>query len=839
MNKARNVEVATQDPDFEPAHPSAGGVVDCLHCALPIPSSLRARGESFCCSGCARVHALLNAAGLTRYYDLRPDRGVPVATLRPDSYAWLDAQRGNAGPSGDRPASLSLDVQGIHCAACIWLLRELLQRKAGGIDLRLNPSLGQAELTFEPHRFDLRAYLREAETFGYRFGPRRKGGASISHGMLLRLGVSAAAAMNVMIFSICFYAGLGPSEASLYHLFGKLNLALTTLAVLVGGWVFVRAAAQGLRRGVVHLDLPIALGIVLAYAGSVYAYRHAGPEATYFDTVAAFITLMLVGRLLQERILERNRNSLLAGEGIENLHTRRFENGAVVSIPASSIQTGDELWIVPGDILPVEATLESASGAVSLDWITGESEVQSVLRADRIQAGAFNAGRTTLRVHAEQGFDCARLHELLRAPILAEQNDGGGAGARWWRRLGTVYVLGVLLLAIAGFVSWIPQGFEAAARVTVAILAITCPCAIGLGVPLAHEMVHLALRRQGIFLRRRGFLDRALGIRKVLFDKTGTLTLGELTLTEEAAASLQALAPADRRLLYRMAIRSNHPTSRSLARALSPLIGREPAVPATEIEADDAILETPGHGLAWSRIDGHYRLGRPGFALAAVAPDSAAEGRGPAAPSSGSADEGATIFSKDGRPLARFLFDEEVRSDARVEIERLLESGYQVHLLSGDTSAKTSRLAERVGIAPENALGDLSPEAKAARVRAITSHDTLMVGDGINDAMSFDAATCTATPAVDRPALPARADFYFLGEGIAAVRRALDAAHHLRAVTRANLLFALAYNAFALALCFAGWISPLMAAILMPASSLTVVGHTTWRLTGRRLSWMS
>ena len=413
----------------------------------------------------------------------------------------------------------------------------------------------------------------------------------------------------------------------------------------------------------------------------------------------------------------------------------------------------------------------------------------------------------------------------MRAPILTDEaGDVEDSAARWWRRVGTIYVFGVLLLAAAGFGIWIPKGFEAAARVTVAILAITCPCAIGLGVPLAHEMVHVALRRQGIFLRRRGFLDRALGVRKVLFDKTGTLTLGELRLTEEAGRALLALDPASRDLLHRMSLRSNHPASRAIARAI--LEGQTAAsADPMRVDDEDAIVETPGSGMSWARTDGAYRLGHPAFALAMDRDDVSAAGE--------------TVFSKDGRALARFTFDEEMRADARAEVRRLTELGYEIHLLSGDASAKTARLAERAGIPAGNAAGDLSPEAKAERVRAISRGDTLMVGDGINDAMSFDAATCTATPAVDRPALPARADFYFLGEGIGAVRRALESARRLRAVTRANILFALAYNAISLAFCFAGLISPLLAAILMPASSLTVVGHTTWRLTGRRLSWMS
>jgi len=791
--------------------------VSCRHCGLPVPPERVARGDGFCCAGCARVFELIHGAGLDRYYDLRGGAGVPPGDVRAGSYAWLDPLLARGDPDATRPRTLALDLQGVHCAACVWLLRELFLRRAGAVELRVNPSRGMAELTFVPSRFDLAAYLGEAEHFGYRFGPRRKEERPHSSGLLVRLGVSVAAAMNVMLFSIAFYAGLSPADGPLYVLFGRLSLALTALAVVVGGWVFFRAAIAGLRLGVVHLDLPIALGIVLAFAGSVWAHVAHGPRAAYFDTVAVFVSLMLVGRFLQERALERNRAGLLASDGVEVLLVRRARGGELETVPASLVAAGDDLLVVPGDLVPVAGVVLGAPGEIALDWISGESEVRAVAAGDEVPAGAFNAARTALRVAAMEEFAASRLHGLLAAPACEGSSRSLGAASSWWRRLGTVYVVAVLALATIGFFAWLPRGLEPALRVTVAILVVTCPCALGLALPLAAELTTVGLRRGGVFLREPGFLDRALRVRTVLFDKTGTLTRGRLALQPAARDALAALPAGERAVLAAMAARSNHPASRALAADLGgEVAGESPA-------GIDGLEESPGQGLEWRRDGRTWRLGRPAFAV-------------PGTPGAG---EGETWFSADGRRLAVFAFHEEVKADVAAELAALVARGLDVRVLSGDGADKVQAVAAAIGLAGDRAEGGLSPEAKAARVRALDRHNTLMVGDGINDAPAFAAAFCTATPAVDRPQLPARADFYFLGDGISAVRRALEAASAWRRVVWANLAFALAYNVLALGLSFAGLVTPLLAALLMPASSLTVVGHTIVRLAGRRHAWRS
>jgi P-type Cu2+ transporter len=790
------------------------GAPGCRHCGLPIPRERRALDEAFCCAGCARVHDLLVAGGLERYYELGGGSGAPPAELHPGGRAWLGPLLMAADPR--RAQTLRLDVQGVHCAACVWLLRELFLRRDGAIELRVNPAAGGAELIFVPGRLDVQAYLDEVERFGYRFGPPRGRHPLHSRALLLRLGICAAAAGNVMLFSFSLYAGLGPGDGALYPLFGALALALTAIAVLVGGSVFFRAALAGLRLGVAHLDLPIALGIVLAFAGSLYAHFTRGPQAAYYDTVAIFVTLMLLGRFLQERVLERNRASLLASEGLDTLTVRRLRDGALETVDAARVAPGDEVLVVPGDLVPVAAVALGRGGVVTLDWITGEPEPLAVGAGDMVPAGAFNAGRLGLRVAAVEPFAASRLHALLAGG--GESERPLGPAALWWRRLGTTYVTAVLALAALGLLLWLPHGLEAALRVTVAVLVVSCPCAIGLALPLAYELSHAGLRRAGVFVRRPGFLDRALRVRTVLFDKTGTLTRGRLSLRPDSLAALLRLDAEARSVLATMAARSNHPASRAVAEALGGEAGR--------LASDaDGVEELPGLGLYWRRGEVEWRLGRPELAAPGLA--------------AGASADGETWLGRDGKLVARLAFVEQMRADVREEIGELIGAGLEVRVLSGDQPARVRAVAVAVGLAEALAEGGLDPEAKAVRVRSLDHHDTLMVGDGINDAPSFAAAYCTATPAVDRPHLPARADLYYLGDGIGAVRRSLAAALRLRRVVWANLAFAVAYNLAALLLALSGRVTPVLAAVLMPASSLTVVGHTIVRLAGRGAAWKS
>ena len=750
---------------------------------------------------------LIHEQGLHDFYRIKRGSTSPPLPRGADSLAWFDAMKAEATQEGDIQRFV-LDIQGVHCAACVWLLRSLVARAEGGIDLRVNSSLGRATLVWSVKQGDPREFLREAQAFGYRFGAPRRAPANELRSLTIRLGLSVALAMNVMVFMSTFYLGL-PPESRLGDLFGWLSFGLTTVAVAAGGSLFIASAARALRVRVLHFDIPIALGIVSAYVGSLWAFVTAGPAAAYFDTVAIFIALMLAGRWLQATVIARNRRLLLDETGVDSLHTRRLEGSHVLAIRADRVRVGDELLIAVGDLVPVTVTALDR-GVVSLDWITGESRPVAVGVGDRVAAGTLNAGGAPLRVRAEGTVRDSALSSLLE-PV----HECPPGADRWWERISRVYVLAVLGLALAGFTAWSFVEPSRAVFVAVAVLVVSCPCAFGIAIPLARELVIQRLRRAGVFVRRLDALDRVQGVRNVVFDKTGTLTDGRLTLTAGGRRALAELDEGDRDVLERMVATSNHPVSRALHGVLTHVRSDTPGSPA--VDGGSAVIEVQGEGLAWSSPGGvTYRLGRRSFACGDSGDGGGAE---------------ATMLTRDGVLLASFELEENLHADVVAELAALRDDAYETFLWSGDRADRVARIADAAGVSADRAAGELTPDQKGQLVTSL-GDDVLMVGDGVNDSHGFRAALASAAPISPHAAAAGLADLFYTGRGIAAVRRTLLAARLLRRVTRETLTIAIIYNAFVVGAAMLGRVTPLIAAIVMPISSALTALYVTRRITG-------
>lgn len=784
--------------------------LECLHCATRLSED--AEG-SFCCSGCAFVYALIHRENLGRYYELRGSRGMPLFGLgaRAHDTKWVEPIEAELAQV-EGVTRIDLDVQGLHCTGCVWLIDAVFQKQEGAVDVIVNPALGKARLGVRAG-FSLRSFVETIEKFGYRFGPPVKGEARRSSDLLIRMGITIAIAMNSMIFAISTYAGL--TEGSLARLFHTLNFGLSLVSIAVGGTVFFRSAWHGLRRGLLHLDLPIALGIIAAFSGSVWSFFQRGSTSSYFDTLNIFIALMLVGRFLQERVLERNRRYLLSNDGVESLLSRRIggEGSSVSVISCTEIQKGDTLLIVPGDLVPVTSKLEASRASFSLDWINGESRPRDFTSEATIPAGAFLAGAQAVTVRATEDFSASSLVELLRSPVVRDAD--GPRTTAFWQRLTKGYVLAVLLAGALGFLfGWLRSGeIGHSLDVLTAVLVITCPCAFGIATPLAYEMVQNGLRKVGLFVRSPGFLDRATSVRRVVFDKTGTLTTGTLELANREA--LDALDKEERLVLYNLAARSHHPKSQAVSRALA-------NDPSLSFDASFHVTEEAGRGLSLEHRGREYRLGAP--AWVSRREDDA---------------QGDIAFGEGGRTLARLFTVEELREDASSEISKLRQDGYEVFILSGDSEARVKAMAETCGVEPSHAIAGQSPHDKAAFLRSIDRGDTMMIGDGINDSLVVEEAFASGTPAIDRPFMAARSDFYFVTAGLRPIRMALEASQRLHRVVRRNLGIAITYNVGAVGLAWAGLMTPLMAAVLMPISSIVTLMATVVSLSGRDASWKS
>ncbi len=796
--------------------------VACDHCGLPVDVV----GERFCCDGCANVYELLHAEGLGRFYDLRRGVGRPLddAPTRAAG-AWLELLESELEVAADeRPLEtfhVALDLDGLHCGACVWLIEKTFARTAerAGTPGRVsvNPALARVSLSLSP-RFPLRAWLDELTRFGYRSGPASDDDARTrSSGLLIRSGLCLALAGNTMLLSLAEYAGL--SGGMLARHVHAMTFGAATLSVLIGGSVFFRSAFASLRAGVLHFDVPIALGLGLAYAGAALRFLLGDGQTPYLDTVAVFTAFMVLGRYLQERALERSRRRLLSDDSYRTLLTRRLVKPTQGEelVPCEALEVADTIVLRRGDLVPV-AAWACASTACSLDWIEGESEPRRFEEGTCIPAGAFYLGTAPARVIASERFaDSAVLRLLQRDRQTTPRQDV------FWSLLSRYYVMGVLAAAVAAFALAYVRSASLmdALSVATAVLVVTCPCAFGIAVPLAHELAHSELRRHGAFLRRPGVLDRLLAIRRVVFDKTGTLTTGALQVVAAVGNATTAvdagLDRAAQSALMALVGAQDHPKSVALRKSLR-------AAP-YDAEIASRVVEVAGRGVEVEHHGALYRLGAPAWATPVATPDHVD-----------------LVFARSGEPLLALTTHETVRPGAAQLMSDLRKRGVTPYILSGDRQARVDALAEAVGMMPASgpeaagtAVGDASPDDKAAFVRALGGEGTLMVGDGLNDALALDLAGVSATPASDRPFVASRCDFYLTSHGLDGIRDAIDIARHLRRVVRVDLAIAVLYNVGAVAVAMSGAMRPWLAAILMPASSLLTVVFTVHAMTrGRR-----
>jgi Cu2+-exporting ATPase len=865
-----------------------------------------ARTSGFCCAGCAYVFRLVSEGGLDRYYRLKDKVIAPAGSglFQPRDFGWLEemqrkaegtATRAGVGAPGYQRLEMVLDLQGISCVGCVWLIEKLFAREPGARRIEIDAQLGRIRLTWESGEFAAPRFARTLQSFNYFLGPPGPDVAAPpeSRDLAKRIGLCTAFAMNIMLFTLPTYFGM-ENSFPYARLFGTLAMVFGTLSFLAGGGYFLGRAAGAIRARVLHIDLPIALGILGAYAGSVYGWLAMDGRLVYFDFVGSFILLMLVGRWAQVAAVERNRRRLLRNQlGLPAVRVYDADGGVrpeptfsdasrqtigasslaipIGESPASrllpsppekvfihnqgpaswqrsrsggakaplvaveALRVGQVFGIPMGHTVPVDGRLVAQDGVFTTAWINGESAPRLFHEGQRIPAGAMNVTRGEVRLAALQTWSESLLAKLLQGEVRP------GFRHRRFERIIQGYLAGIIGLALAAGIAWAVASGDAhrALAVALSVLVVSCPCAIGLALPLADEMAVTALRRAGVYVRENDLWARLGRVRKIIFDKTGTLTLESPGLANPE--ELEALAAADQSALLALVRDNPHPVSLGLYEVL--LLGGAGGG-AASVPAETDVYEEIGYGVGLRSGGNRWTLGRPGWRGApegsaspgvAGQPDSERrEEAGKETPfvingtdHAGDREAGQTEFCRNGAVLARFRFADTVRADARVEIAALRAAGRQVFILSGDHQAKVDAMTRELGLPPEHGAGDVSPEGKADWVRRYDDRDTLMLGDGANDSLAFASAHCRGTPMVHRGALESKADFYYLGRGIGGIRQLLAVDRRRARTQRWVLGFAVAYNLIAVGFAAAGHMNPLLAALLMPASaliSLAIVG---------------
>ncbi len=767
---------------------SAIATTICVHCGTPFrPTPQRAE---FCCAGCQFVNHLLHKRGFEEFYHYG-ERKSPAGNFvfHERDLAWMKEIRENAEASAATTAVATMDIQGISCAGCVWLLERVFLEHRGAVSCRVNSTSGTMRLEWSKGECDLEAYAGDVRKFGYLLGPADISQPASTRPLARKLGLCGALALNAMLFAMPRYLGLEPGDA-LSHLFDVISLGIATASIAIGGGYFFRRAITALKSGVLHIDLPISLGLLVAYTGSCIAWVNRTSSFAYFDFVSIFTFLMLLGRWLQERAVENNRRRLLAMK-LSPGKVDVLNGGARQEAAAETLVAGDRFALAKGKILPVRSRLLSDRALVALNWITGEPAPREFLRGGILPAGARSLAPTDVEFESLEPWESSQLAGLMKVESGMTWRNAG------MQKLISSYLGIVLVLATSGFCVWGIAGgdWTRAAQVLVSVLVVSCPCAIGVALPLLDDIAAARLQKSGIYIREGSLWARLRHVKNILFDKTGTITLETLALSNPQA--LAALTQEEKSVLLLLVRSSLHPVSACLREALLPS-GTEPAESASEA------VEVTGFGLEWTNADGLWRLGRSSW--------------------SGGKTAGATTFTLGGRELAAFSFSEALRPGAVDVLAALRDGGRGIFLLSGDDAGRVGRMAYDLGLTEGHAFGSLTPQGKADLVRSRWAGNSLMIGDGANDSLAFDAALCRGTPSVDTGLLEHKADFYMPGSGLGGLEALFHAARMHEWTSRAVFAFAITYNAVAVTASLAGLMNPLVAAVIMPLSSLASVG---------------
>ncbi|MCC7459951.1 MAG: heavy metal translocating P-type ATPase metal-binding domain-containing protein [Proteobacteria bacterium] len=751
---------------------------ECKHCGDKIPTYRKE--NNFCCNGCELVYGLIHAENLGRFYDLKADRKLQPKILffkRKQNMDWVSSLDIDSSPVCE------LSVEGIECTACVWLMKTLAKR----MDIpavEINSASGRMKvLTRGVTRQHLKDFFSRLQEFGYWVSiAQKKSGNREAKSLLLRMGIVSASVMNSMMFSFAMYLGLTSSEPFLFQLFSHLNFLFCILAVGVGGSYFFRKAWAGIKMRVFHFDLPVSFGILAAFLGSTYSYFWGNREHVYFDTLCTFIFLMLLGRFLQVKWVEKNKDSIANMKDLESMTVKRV-SGQLEEIPIHQIQIGDKLMIPSGAMVPVLSELEYPDAAeLSQEWITGESTPVHIQSGQLVAAGSHNSGMQPVFIRTKQEYRSGDLANW----VFSDQEKT--LTSNFWQGYAQKYTLMVMGLLLVGFFSFAFTDLERAIKTAVTISLVTCPCGIGIAIPMAQMFAQRRLLSMGIYLRDLNMLEHLNDIKTMVFDKTGTLTLADLRIKNPEI--LKNLAAHDLAVLFHASSQSQHPVSRAIYQHL---VSRK--IPYVEMK----VIEIPGKGLDIENENTTYFLGR--------------------------ADTGdSLIFEKNGVKLVSLEFEETLLEDAAPIFQKLKNDGYQLQVLSGDRFEKVSAVARQLGLSSVQQLSKCTPADKEEWIRSHHPANILFLGDGLNDSLALRLAKISGVSISNSLSLASNANFYFSTLNIRWLPDLMQLGKKFSSVVRSNVLFSIAYNIVAVMLSMAQFLDPFSAAIIMPTVSFSVVG---------------
>ncbi|HEY0635278.1 MAG TPA: heavy metal translocating P-type ATPase [Gammaproteobacteria bacterium] len=797
----------------------------CFHCGQPVPDQekfeelIEGQSRPFCCIGCKAVCKAIFDAGLQGFYQRTPEGTLLAPPPEPPKdigiYDIDEVQSEFVDELGDE-RDIHLLVEGIHCAACIWLIEHTLGQLPGVLSASVNLSARRVQLRWDNRQIKLSAILRRLAAVGYAavpFDPEAAEGTlkRQNRSLLFRMAFAGFAMMNLMWVSIALYTGADQGEFR--GLFEWIGFGLATPTLLYSGWPFLRGAWSSLRQRHATMDLPIAIGASVTYLYSSYVLLFHPPQGgVYFDTVVNFIFVILIGRHLESL---SKRHAVSATQRLVDLQPRVATvliDGEERISPIRSVKNGDRVLVKPGDRIPVDGEVLEGRSSVDEAMLSGESAPAAKGVGDRVSAGTINLeGALTLSV--EGTLKNTALGRIIR---LVEDAQASKPPIQCTTdRIVPWFVTATLGLAALTFLYWMQTDFELALMAATAVMIITCPCAAGLSVPMAVAVASGEGARHGIMIKNGTVLEVLADINHFVFDKTGTLTEGKMrveAIHSQDIDELELLALCASAERY-----SEHTIATAIRQAANErqVSQRYPAV--------EEFTNVPGLGIAAHVAERRVLLGSEQW----LRQNGVVDGSPFSAETHRFEEQGVTCIhvAVDGRQVGLIALADQLRPDALGTIQRLRDSGIRLTLLSGDRRRVAEAVAERLG--GMEVIAEVLPDDKD-RVIVELQHrgaKVAMVGDGVNDAPALIRADVGISLGSGTDVSTESADIVLMSNELEKIHLAAMLSRRTLRTIRQNLGLSFAYNVVMIPLAMAAFITPLFAAIAMPFSSLAVIGN--------------
>ena len=791
-------------------------IVQCTHCQLEFDETVMITEEEnpgvyFCCNGCQGVYHLLKEDGLDSFYDKVGNSTIaPPLVVESDSSSFdmESFKQRYITTTQDGFSSIDLVMEGIHCAACIWLNEKVLAQREGIVDASINFTNNKAKIVWDEETIALSTIIDTIRSIGYNAYPydRSKEDEKASKNKkdyFMRMAIAIFASMNIMMIDVAKYAGFfqGMKEETL-HLVHIAEFIFATPVLFYSGWIFFRGAYFGLKNRIVNMDLLVSAGATLTYIYSQYVLLGGGGHS-YFDSVAMIITFVLVGKYLE---VIGKKNAVDTMDKIRSqvpLESTIVEDGVKRVVSIDSIEVGDVLELKRGEKATVDGQLITSQAIFDESSLTGESLPVEKEEGATIFSGTINSGNV-LRYRATKNYAESTLNSIVS--LLEDSLASKPEIEERTNELSKYFSITILLLALLTFIGWylIDGNFEQALIVSISVIVIACPCALALATPIASLIGISWAAEKGLLFKEAKFIETFSKVDCVVLDKTGTITEGELKVKEVHGEVTQEYLP----LLYALSDGSTHPVSLAIKNYLR---GEFEEIESLELEY---INQVDGKGVE-AEFQGKRLLGGSGKLLEFKAINHEFE-----------SDYTVYHFAIDDEVLLSFELDDTLKEGIVELISYLKSINVETIMATGDSEKVAVRVAKEIAL--EKYRSELTPIEKSEYIKQLKEEGrcVVMIGDGINDALALSHADVSIAMGSGADVALAVSDVVLLNNSLKSIEDSFLISKRTFKFIKQNLALSLIYNVITIPIAMAGYVIPLVAALSMSLSSLMVVGNS-------------